>query len=79
MSPQFKINVSLYAECLTGQSHQTVLEEVREDGELIGVMLRQSSEGGELEGDADVDDLVYLPLEVLGDIGAAIYEILEKR
>ena len=79
MSIQFKTRVSLYADCLTGLQHQTVLAEAREDGKLVGVMLRQSSEGGELEGDCDVDDLVYIPLEVLGDIGATIYEILEKR
>lgn len=79
MSINFTTKLSEYAACLTGREHQTVVEEVRKDGELIGVMLRQTREGGAL-GEAEAgDDLVYIPLELLGDIGAAIYEILEKR
>lgn len=79
MSTKFTTKASMYAVCLTGREHQTEVEEVRKDGELIGVMLRQSRDGGPLGDEEFGDDLVYIPLELLGDVGAAIYEILEKR
>ena len=79
MSTKFTTKLSAYAACLTGREHQTAVEEVRKDGELIGVMLRQSRDGGDLDNEDFGDDLVYIPLELLGDVGAAIYEILENR